>query len=114
MLEMLVVVCCLTASHHAAVANDKPNIVLVMADDQGWGDMAYNGHPRLKSRHFDDVRYLPHIAADSRRQATEATATSGWRSFCSHGSEAERVAAMRLALEVWQQSVMLSLNGEDY
>ena len=27
---------------HAA---EKPNIVLVMADDQGWGDMAYNGHP---------------------------------------------------------------------
>src|SRR5690606_40276311 len=26
-----------------------PNIVLVMADDQGWGDMAYNGHPALKT-----------------------------------------------------------------
>ena len=31
----------------------KPNIVLVMADDQGWGDMAYNGHPTLKTPHFD-------------------------------------------------------------
>jgi len=31
----------------------KPNIVLVMADDQGWGDMAYNGHPHLKTPHFD-------------------------------------------------------------
>jgi arylsulfatase A-like enzyme len=29
----------------AGRAADKPNIVLVMADDQGWGDMAYNGHP---------------------------------------------------------------------
>jgi hypothetical protein len=26
---------------HAA----PPNIVLCMADDQGWGDTAYNGHP---------------------------------------------------------------------
>lgn len=32
---------------------DKPNIVLVMADDQGWGDMAYNGHPVLKTPNFD-------------------------------------------------------------
>jgi arylsulfatase A-like enzyme len=24
-----------------------------MADDQGWGDMAYNGHPLLKTPHFD-------------------------------------------------------------
>jgi arylsulfatase A-like enzyme len=24
-----------------------------MADDQGWGDMAYNGHPVLKTPHFD-------------------------------------------------------------
>ncbi|MCP4263244.1 MAG: sulfatase-like hydrolase/transferase [Planctomycetes bacterium] len=31
----------------------KPNIVLCMADDQGWGDMAYNGHPVLKTPNFD-------------------------------------------------------------
>ena len=32
---------------------EKPNIVLCMADDQGWGDMAYNGHPVLKTPNFD-------------------------------------------------------------
>ncbi|MEX2112011.1 MAG: sulfatase-like hydrolase/transferase [Pirellulales bacterium] len=37
----------------AAVAGDKPNIILVMADDQGWGDVAYNGHPTLKTPNFD-------------------------------------------------------------
>ena len=31
----------------------RPNIILVMADDQGWGDMAYNGHPHLKTPNFD-------------------------------------------------------------
>jgi arylsulfatase A-like enzyme len=35
--------------------SDPPNIVLVMADDQGWGDMAYNGHPDLKTPNFDEV-----------------------------------------------------------
>jgi arylsulfatase A-like enzyme len=34
-------------------AAEQPNIVLVMADDQGWGDMAYNGHPVLKTPNFD-------------------------------------------------------------
>ena len=33
----------------------KPNIILVMADDQGWGDMGYNGHPVLKTPHFDKM-----------------------------------------------------------
>ncbi len=36
-------------------ADAKPNIVLVMADDQGWGDMAYNGHPKLKTPNFDEA-----------------------------------------------------------
>lgn len=32
-----------------------PNIILVMADDQGWGDTAYNGHPVLKTPHLDEM-----------------------------------------------------------
>ncbi len=36
-------------------AADKPHIVLVMADDQGWGDMAYNGHPVLQTPNFDQA-----------------------------------------------------------
>lgn len=41
----------LAASLVSAV--EPPNIVLVMADDQGWGDMAYNGHPKVKTPNFD-------------------------------------------------------------
>jgi arylsulfatase A-like enzyme len=37
----------------AADAPGKPNVVLVMADDQGWGDVAYNGHPHLRTPNFD-------------------------------------------------------------
>ena len=33
--------------------DERPDIVLVMADDQGWGDMAYNGHADLETPHFD-------------------------------------------------------------
>jgi len=31
----------------------KPNIILIMTDDQGWGDTGYNGHPYLKTPHLD-------------------------------------------------------------
>lgn len=31
----------------------RPNIILCMADDQGWGDTAYNGHPLLHTPHLD-------------------------------------------------------------
>ena len=31
----------------------RPNIVLCMADDQGWGDMAFNSHPDLHTTNFD-------------------------------------------------------------
>jgi arylsulfatase A-like enzyme len=31
----------------------RTNVVLVMADDQGWGDTGYNGHPDLKTPHLD-------------------------------------------------------------
>ena len=37
------------------VAEDRPNIVLVMADDQGWGQTGYYNHPILKTPHLDDM-----------------------------------------------------------
>src|SRR5512139_186493 len=43
---------CFPLVAQAAKVN-PPNFVLVMADDQGWGDMAYNGYPGLKTPHFD-------------------------------------------------------------
>ncbi len=52
-LQSLGVGLCLGGLRQAAAAGRKPNIVLCMADDQGWGDMAYNGHPVLKTPHFD-------------------------------------------------------------
>ena len=36
-------------------SSDRPNIVLCMADDQGWGDMALSGNPNLHTPNFDDM-----------------------------------------------------------
>jgi len=33
----------------------RPNIILCMADDQGWGEMGYYGHPELKTPIFDEM-----------------------------------------------------------
>jgi len=33
----------------------RPNVILMMADDQGWGDTSYNGHPELKTPQLDKL-----------------------------------------------------------
>jgi arylsulfatase A-like enzyme len=40
-----------------AVKSDhsKPNIILCMADDLGWGDTGYNGHPVLRTPYLDQM-----------------------------------------------------------
>jgi len=36
-----------------SVKTDRPNIILVMSDDQGWGQTGYMGHPVLKTPNLD-------------------------------------------------------------
>lgn len=33
----------------------RPNVILCMTDDQGWGETGYNGHPVLKTPHLDQM-----------------------------------------------------------
>ena len=41
--------------HFVAAENKKPNIILVMADDLGFGDVAYNGNPTVHTPHLDKM-----------------------------------------------------------
>ncbi len=43
---------CFPALASAASAG-PPNVILVMCDDLGWGDVGYNGHKHLKTPHLD-------------------------------------------------------------
>ena len=45
----------LTAIHAAEVPAPRPNIILLMADDQGWGETGYNGHPYVKTPVLDEM-----------------------------------------------------------
>jgi len=38
-----------------AIAGQRPHVVLVMADDQGWGQTSYNHHPILKTPNLDSM-----------------------------------------------------------
>lgn len=68
------------------VANEaekkRPNIVLVMADDQGWGDMAYNGHKVVQTPNFDEaartgIRFNRFYAAAPVCSPTRASVMTG-------------------------------------
>jgi len=36
-----------------ALHAERPNVILVVADDQGWGDTGYSGHPIVKTPNLD-------------------------------------------------------------
>ena len=60
----------------------RPNIVLVMSDDQGWGQTGYNGHPHLKTPHLDamaaaGIRFNRFYAAASTCSPTRASVLTG-------------------------------------
>ncbi len=42
-----------TAKKAEAKPGKRPHVILVMTDDQGWGDIGYNGHPYLKTPNLD-------------------------------------------------------------
>ena len=66
----------------SARAADKPHIVLVMADDMGWGQTGYYDHPVLKTPHLDamaanGLRFDRFYAGASNCSPTRATVLTG-------------------------------------
>ncbi|MBI2948600.1 MAG: sulfatase [Verrucomicrobia bacterium] len=47
--------CCQGTCLHAAAPPAKPNIVVIFADDLGWGDLGCYGHPKFKTPNLDRI-----------------------------------------------------------
>ena len=39
----------------AAPATARPNVIVILTDDQGWGDLSLNGNTMLRTPHIDSL-----------------------------------------------------------
>ncbi|MDA7916167.1 sulfatase-like hydrolase/transferase [Verrucomicrobia bacterium] len=72
----------LFAQSLSAADHSRPNVVLVMTDDQGWGQMGYYDHPALKTPNLDamarnGLRLDRFYAGASNCSPTRATVMTG-------------------------------------
>ncbi len=72
----------LTLEADAAPDLSRPNIVFIMSDDQGWGQVGYRNHPHLKTPHLDamaanGLRFDRFYAGASNCSPTRATVLTG-------------------------------------
>jgi len=45
----------IAAAGMLAQVDDRPNVVFLLSDDQGWGDYGFMGHPHLKTPNLDQL-----------------------------------------------------------
>ncbi|MEX0938080.1 MAG: arylsulfatase [Pirellulales bacterium] len=51
---ILIAICAITIANTAA-AQSRPNVVLIMTDDQGWGDLGMNGNDKIRTPRLDGL-----------------------------------------------------------
>lgn len=51
--SLLILLC--VACQSTEPKEDLPNIVLIITDDQGWGDLGYHGNPAIQTPHLDEL-----------------------------------------------------------
>ena len=46
---------CATCLLLPASAAEQPNVLLIISDDQAWGDFGFMGHPHIQTPHLDKL-----------------------------------------------------------
>ena len=89
---------------------DQPNVILVMADDMGWAQTGYYGHPILKTPHLDAM-----AENGLRMDRFYAGAPSGTptRASVMTGRTNDRTGAFRVGSYINKQEKMLSTAFKD-
>ncbi len=96
------------------LAGQKPNVILCMTDDQGWGDTGYNGHPHLKTPHLDR---MSREGVTFTRFYSAAAMCSPTRGSCYTGRNPYRFGvtfAMKGMLEATEVPISTVLKKEGY
>lgn len=101
------------ASGLASAAETRPNIIFVMADDMGWGQTGYRGHPVLKTPNLDamaanGLRFERFYAGGPVCSPTRASVLTG-RSHDRAG-----VLSHGYALRLQEKTIAQALKGAGY
>lgn len=99
-LTLLVII--IAASNACAYAAEKsPNIIMLMADDLGWGDVGFNGNTKIMTPHLDElsasgIRFTQFYAAAPLCSPSRAACLTGRNPF-RQGIYAAHTGGMRVA-----------------
>ncbi len=79
----LLLICCGLQLSLAAKAAERPNVVLIITDDQGYGDLGCHGNPILKTPHLDtlhgeSIRLVDYHVAPTCSPTRAALLTGHW------------------------------------
>ena len=90
-----------------------PNIIFVMADDMGWGQTGYRGHPILKTPNLDamasnGLRFDRFYAGNPVCSPTRATVLTG------RTNERAGVMSHGYALRLQEKTIAQALKGAGY
>lgn len=106
---LLLSFCC----HASIQAAKKPNIIFVMADDMGWGQTGYRGHPVLKTPNLDamaanGLRFERFYAANPVCSPTRASVLTG------RSNDRAGVLSHGYALRLQEKTIAQALKGAGY
>jgi hypothetical protein len=48
-------ICYLALASHGLAASRRPNVVVILSDDQGWGDLSFNGNTNISTPNIDGL-----------------------------------------------------------